>query len=80
MTCKETAAAINATNSESTIFSRLSKEDARSFMEQKAASSLHPDYVFDSMVTGSEWLNCMERSRSSWENRLLPGNNSIIFF
>ena len=40
-------------------YSRLSVADALLYREAKARRSMEQDYVFSTMDSGSEWLNCM---------------------
>ena len=72
----DTARAIQESVSESRHYSRLSAAEALLYREAKARRSMEQDYVFSSMDSGSEWLNCMERCRLDWEGRLLPGDLS----
>lgn len=74
----DTAQQIHLKNLSSESYCRLSRDEALRFHQNRIVVMSDPNYKFESMDTGSEWFQCLERSRSTWENRLLPGNNSLF--
>lgn len=80
LTVPKLAKMICETSIETDKYTKLKDVELQQFKRQQEQLKNNPEYVYGSFETGSQWLECVDRTREFWEPRILMNENCKKFY